>query len=322
MIRGQQFRAGEAPAEADLADWATFRDDPSNTFWIDVEQAEPDEIDRLAGIFGLDRRAVDLATRASRQAMVRFFPDHFAVTVVAADVHEAGERPRLTTSELDIFVGKNYLITVHARPLPFARELEERTAANPRLGHFDASYLLYVVLDTLVGHYARELDEIEDAIERLEQSLVRSPGQEALSRLLVMSRHIQQVRRIIGPHREALGALVGADSPIDEQHIEDYFRDMLSRLAAVTERLNGLRDAVAGAYSLYMSTVGHQTNHQLRVLTYLSAVLLPISAIAGLFGTNFKLAAYDGWEPFYWMLGGMTVISIGMLLFFRRRGWL
>ena len=81
-------------------------------------------------------------------------------------------------------------------------------------------------------------------------------------------------------------------------------------------------DLATGSYNLYLSNISHRTNQQLRVLTFLSAVLLPMTVISGIFGTNFALAEYQAWQPFYVMLAGMALITAGLLYFFRRRRWL
>jgi magnesium transporter len=316
------FRAERPPTDVREEDWATLRQDDANTLWVDLEEPSAEELERAARQLGLDPRAVALAREPNRQATVRFYGEQLLVTSLAVDVDETQDRPRSRVAELDALVSRNCLVTLHDQPLPFADELRERTATNPLLGRLDAIYLLYVVLDTQVTHYARQLDEIEVRVERLEEQLLRDPGSASLGQALVVKRHIQRVRRLIGPHREALGTLIGADSPIEGQQVEDYFRDVLGRLGTIVDRLDHLRDTVTGAHSLYVSNVSHSTNQQLRVLTYLSAVLLPITAISGLFGTNFKLGEYDRWEPFYVMLGGVGLIVAAMLAFFRRRGWL
>ena len=316
------FRAEETRADARLEEWDALRDEQAITFWVDVETPDDETLARLGEQFRLDPRALALARRREREPCVRFYPDQFLVTVLSVDVEEQAERPRARVVEMDVLVGRNFVITLRDGPLPFAGQLQERTAANPLLGRFDAAYLLYVLLDSLVDHYAQEIGEIEDEVARLEERLVREHGRRAFDRALILKRHVERVRRLIAPHREAFGALVGADSPIEAENGEAYFRDLTMRIGGVVDRLNQLRDQVVSSFNLYTSNLSHRNNQQLRVLTFLSAILLPLTAITGLFGTNFKLTAYEAWEPFYVMLAGMGAITVGMLAFFRRKGWL
>lgn len=324
MIRAQLFRTGAPPTTVDLEAWTQVRNDPSEevTIWVDVTGDDAAEVDHICQVFGLHDRAVELARRTDHQPTVRFYEGHYLATVLAINVDESLSRPRTNVTELDAFVGANFVVTIHRQPLPFQAELDERTATNPYLGRLDASYLFYAILDTLVGHYAREIDQIEQKVERLEDELLRNPGDAALGQALVLKRHIQRVRRLIAPHREALGTLVGADAPIEDERVEMYLRDLLRRLTSVIERIDHLRDLTTGAFNLYISSISNRTNQQLRVLTFLSAVLLPITAVAGIFGTNFQLAAYETVEPYYAMLAGTGIIIVGMLVFFRRQRWL
>lgn len=319
MIRARVFRAGRPPASAELADWRSLCQDDANLLWVDLEAPTDQELARAVEVLSIDPRAAELARRTNRRPLARSYPGHLLVTVLSLDVHETGASPRIRVAELDLFVGRNFLLSLQRRPLPCWKELEERTSASPALGGFDSAYLLFVVLDTLVGHFARELDEVEDEVERLEERLLREPGRGALDRVVLLKRHVATLRRLVSPHREALGALVAADTLVAEQHVELYFRDLLAHLGALIEQLDHIRDMLTGAYNLYLSNISYRTNREVKVLTYLSAVLLPMSVLAGLFGTNFRLAEYETWQGFYVMLAGMGLLATGMLLFFRFR---
>ena len=224
-------------------------------------------------------------------------------------------------TELDLLVGKNYLISLHERPLPFYAEVEDRIVAYGSLGRFDASFLLYVLLHSLVAHHGPVAEDVEERVAQLEEDLLGDPGRGGLNRAVELQRQIRSLRRLVLPHRETFGVLVTADSPISPQNVEPYFRDILADLNRLVDRLDHLRDVVSGSYTLYISNVSYRTSQQLRVLTFLSAVLLPMTVITGLFGTNFTLSEYGAWEPFYAMLAGMGLIAAGMLAFFHWRRW-
>ena len=322
MIRSRLFRADRTPGPADAAAWPSLCRDDANLLWVDLEAPTDDEVAQVVERFGVQPSAAALARREQRRPLVRKFGDHYVVTVLAIEVDETPAVPRIAVIELDAFVGRNFLVSLHHRPLPFAKTLDERTAANPQLGRYDSAYLLYVLLDTLVAHYSEELDEIEEEVERLEEQLLRAPGRRPLDQAMIMKRHLQAVRRLVAPHREAFGSLITTDSPVPEHQIEAYFRDLVVHVNGLLDRLDHARDIVTGSYNLYLSNIGFRTNQQLRVLTYLSAVLLPMTVITGMFGTNFALAEYGSWEPFYVMLAGMALITAGMLAFFRWRRWL
>jgi magnesium transporter len=153
--------------------------------------------------------------------------------------------------------------------------------------------------------------------------LLREPGRRALDDAILLTRHVQTLRRLVSPHCEALATLLAADVAwLQPAAMETNFRDLLAQLRGLVDHLDHTRDMVTGGYTLYISNVSFRTNEQLKVLAVLSAILLPTTLITGLFGTNFKLAEYDAWQPFYVMLVGMGAIAWGMLVFFRWRRWL
>jgi Mg2+ and Co2+ transporter CorA len=116
---------------------------------------------------------------AGRRAEVRVFEAHPLVTVLAIAVGEAQAGPRNVVVEIDAVVGRDLLVSLHKRPLPFADESEARTRRNPRVGRFDAAYLLDLVLDAMASRYPRVLDRVEDRVERLEEQLLHESGRGA-----------------------------------------------------------------------------------------------------------------------------------------------
>jgi magnesium transporter len=263
--------------------------------------------------------------RTNRRPLVRVFREHFLVAAFSVEVCEEQAGPRISLVEVDVVVGRKFLISVHKprRPLPFSQELDSRTATNPYLSGLPSTYLLYILLDTIVGHYAREFDAVEDRVERLEEQLLREPGRAGLDAATLMKRHVINLRRLIAPHRQAFGILAAADVPfIEQEDAQEYYHDLLDNLDDFIERIDHARDVLTGAYNLYISNISHRTNQELRVLTFLSAVLLPMTVVTGLFGTNFALAEYNAWQPFYVMLAGMGLLAAGMLAFMHWQRWL
>ena len=325
MIRARLFRAGQPAVELETGALEAGRVDEGDLVWLDLEAPTEQELEQALTPFGVDPHALGVLRRPNRRPVVRVYREHFLVAALSVEVCEERVGPRIGVVELDILVGRKFLISLHKqhRPLPFSEELELRTATNPYLSGLPSTYLLYILLDTIVGHYAREFDDVEDRVERLEEQLLRQPGRAALDEATMMKRHVLNLRRLVAPHREAFGVLAAADIPlVREAQVEVYFRDLVDHLDEFVDRLDHARDVLTGAFNLYLSNISHRSNQELRVLTFLSAVLLPMTVITGLFGTNFALTEYQSWEPFYLMLAGMGVLAAGMLAYMRWRHWL
>jgi magnesium transporter len=323
ITRARLFRPHQRPVAVDQADWAGLCSEAGNLLWVDLQAPSEDEFARVIKAFNIDARAAAIARSVKRRPIVRAFDDHYLVTLLSFQVDETQRSPRIRVVEIDLLIGKNFMVSLHKRPLPFAEELAERTEAIPQRSRLDSTSLLYVFLDTLVAAYGRQLDQVERRVERLQLELLREPGRRALDDAILMTRHVQTLRRLVSPHSEAVATLLTVDSPfLQPTAMETNFRDLLGQVRSLVDHLDHTRDLVTGGYTLYISNVSFRTNEQLKVLTVLSAILLPTTLITGLFGTNFKLAEYDAWEPFYVMLVGMGIIAWAMLLFFRWRRWL
>lgn len=158
VIRARLFRSEHPPADAAVADWPALCQDDANILWVDAHAPSEAEFADITRLFHIDPRAAESARQVSRRAAVRVFEEQHLVTVLALQVDEAHGSPRITVIELDVFIGRNFLVSLHKRPLPFAEAFDERTASNPHVGHFDSAYLLYLLLDSLVGYYARAFD--------------------------------------------------------------------------------------------------------------------------------------------------------------------
>jgi magnesium transporter len=324
MLRARLFREEHEPQEVSEADWEKLPKNPANLLWVDLESPTDDDLKRVAQIIELDPRAAAILRDPQKRPLVRVYKDHFVVTAVTAALLKDSPLQRIERIEVDLLVARKLLVSVHEEPLPFADELSERTATNPKLGAFDASSLLYVVIDTLLDHFSQLLDTVEEQAERLEDRLLMDTASSRLRDVGSLKRRVRLLRRVLSPHQESLTTLISPDSPLCflEETDPEPFRELAVRVDALLLRLDHIREIVGGAYDLYISNMSHRTNQQLKVLTYLSAVLLPMTVISGLFGTNFKLAEYDASQPFYVMLAGMAILAVLMVLFFRWKRWL
>src|SRR5919199_5856337 len=170
MIRAVLFRPNQPPRDAPEADWTALLGEDHVILWVDAEAPSREEFGEVARTLALDPRVVERVRRVTRPA-TRIYRGHYLVTAQAVEVDER-RMPRIVITELDIVVGGSFVLTAHDGPLRFLSDIQERTAAFADVGAFDPSYLLYVLLDTLVSQYTRELDEVEDHVERLEEQIL------------------------------------------------------------------------------------------------------------------------------------------------------
>src|SRR6266568_4113698 len=132
IVRARLFRPNQRPVAVDDADWAALCSEAGNLLWVDLQAPSDNEVARVIQAFSIDPRAVAIARSVKRRPIVRAFDDHYLVTLLSFQVDEAQQSPRIRVVEVDLLIGQNFMVSLHKRPLPFAEELAERTAANPQ----------------------------------------------------------------------------------------------------------------------------------------------------------------------------------------------
>jgi magnesium transporter len=148
--------------DTDPADWPALRGDDANLLWVDLEDAATPEMEHVSRLLDIDQRTVEAARLAAPRPAARPIGDQYIVTLLALKPEWHGPDKVTTASELDVLLGRNYLVSFHQQPLPFAAALHERVTMNRHVGSFDASYLLYLLLDVLVLSYAQQFAVVED----------------------------------------------------------------------------------------------------------------------------------------------------------------
>ena len=232
----------------------------------------------------------------------------------------------LITRELDIFVGINYLITVHTE---FIRELDEvaqRWKRNGTLLDKGVGILLYSLLDTIVDRYFPVSDELVDQAEELEDRLFADTEtvreRQLTLDLLALKKQFLTFRRIATPERDVLNVLTSRDSPFFSEHIILYFRDVSDHITRLADTLDLYRDQLSTIMDANLSVVSNDLNKVMRTLTAMSIILMFDSLLAGIYGMNFENMPELKWYYGYFgLLAFMAVVSILLLLYFRRLKW-
>jgi magnesium transporter len=230
---------------------------------------------------------------------------------------------RVLVSELDLFVGRNYLVSAHKRALPFAERVLARAVQNPALLKLDSAFLLSILIDELLAHYEVLTEELEDEVEAMEVRALTDSSDALLEDLLHLKRFAFAVYRLASQHRATLEAFLRPDFPlVGGDVIEPYFRDLDVRLGRLLDALDAAKESVNGSFDLYVSQVAHRTNDIMKVLTIVSVTLLPASVVLGFFGTSFESPRINTTAGFIVMIALIMLTTAGSLVLFARRGWI
>ena len=232
-----------------------------------------------------------------------------------------------TSSQVSVFIGENYLITLHKGELkPLVKLFKEcQIDEESRQENFSqgSGYLLYRIIDRLVDYCLPILNKIGSNIESVEDDIFsdRMPG--AIKEISVLRRDIISLRRIIWPMRAVIGSLEPKVRRFTKMDMLVYFGDMVDHLDKIWDALDDYKEVIEGLNYTHDSLATNRTNEVIRMLTIIATILLPITVVASIFGMNIPLGPFkdNPYSPIYVFLICLAIIS-GMLYFFRRQHWI
>ena len=321
MIR-TLYRKSTGVASPDLPEthWRAALRDRGGLLWIDI-QSEPAERaqELLAGSFKFHQLAIDDALHESHVPKVDDWGDY--IYCVAHGVVFDAANLELDTRELDIFLGRNYLVTIHKEPAPAADRLWAASQRDARGLERGADFLLYNLLDVLIADYMPTIDALDEAIDRIEDEVFERPSNATLNRIFTLKRAALRLRRILSPQREMVNRLARDPYEAVDPSERVYFRDVYDHLVRLVDLNDTLRDLVSGALDTYLSVSSNRINEIVKVLTVLTAVFLPLTFFSGFFGMNFDSLPFE--SALFFLAGIAIMIAVPLTLYswFRRRHW-
>ncbi len=240
---------------------------------------------------------------------------------VFLDVYAARFEPtscRIALAEIDMFLGKDYLVTSHHEPVSDYRAVRDRWHKDPVARSFGAGYLLYLLLDTIVDDYFPVVDKLEDQLEVLEESLFDRFDQKVIDRIFSLKKELILFRKVVAPTRDVTLMLMRLEGELLERGTSVYFQDVYDHLIRVADAIDTYRDLVGGSIEAYLSVVANRTNDTMKRLTSISAVLMSVTLVAGIYGMNFHFMPELSWRyGYYYALGLMVVIALGLSILFK-----
>ena len=186
-----------------------------------------------------------------------------------------------------------------------------------------SDYLGYALLDAIVDQYYVILEHYGEHIDELEEELLDKPSEKILSRLHNLRRKAINIRRAVYPMREVVSKYEKSDSPLIYKDTKLFLRDLYDHAIQVIETAEVFRDSVNGLLDLYMNSISNRMNNVMKVLTIVSTIFIPLTFIAGIYGMNFKyMPELESKYGYIIVMIAMFVISVGMILYFKRKKWL
>ena len=307
----------EKHAEADRAAIES-RLSSGEFFWLDLEDAGPDDFALLREVFRFHPLALEDSEQFGQRPKLEEYDDYVFFVVYGAAPPPDADR----LVEMHIFYSESYLVTVRREHAPACHELRERYTRKP--GQLERPIVvLYRLIDSLSDSFFPALEDYDERIDGVEDEIFRDPKDEHLQEIVRMKRQLNRLRRVVGPQRDVASQLFGGAAvlPGSDAEAERYFRDIFDHLIRVADLIDSYKDLLTGAMDVYLSTVSNRLNLVVERLTVLSTILLPLIVLTGFFGQNFGwLVRHVGSLTAFLLLGlALPVAAASLLVYYLRR---
>lgn len=282
--------------------------------WVDLENPTDEETKAvLEGLFQFHPLAIEDCLTPSPLPKIEDYEDYLFMVTHAVDY---SRQDKFASTELDLFLGKEFLVTFHRTPLRSVTALIDRLAKNAGPGPRGADRLGHSLLDLLVDNYSPMLAELHTELEEIEESVLRkASNQELVNELLLVRADFSKLRQILRPQREIIERLARGDSKMIRSTLLPYYRDLRDNLARLDETVISYHERLLLAFDIYLNKAAIEANEGIKFLTALTAITLPVMVIGTWFGMNF-----DGMPELHSKHGYQ--IALGVMLFFTVLTWI
>ena len=293
----------------------------NNTVWADVSDPTSKDFDELAEEFGFHPLSIEDCRNAHQRPKVEEFKGYYFLVLYEAEL--VGKDDELELRELNIFLGPNYLVTVHSRPIraiETARRLWEEWTDRAEHG---AGLLAYLLIDAIVDDYMPLLDVLSDKMDDLEDQIFGDFQPEAIQEIFRIKKQLLFLRRTITPLRDVFNTMLRREQPIFPRETHVYFQDVFDHIIRVADTVDTLRDMLGSTMDAFLSIQGNRMNMVMKRLTSIATILMSVTLVAGIYGMNFKyMPELETRFGYVYALLSMIIIGLGLYFYLRKVKWL
>jgi len=298
-----------------------LREAGDNVIWADVADPTSRDFEELAEEFGFHHLSIEDCQNQHQRPKVEEYPGYYFIVLYEAEL--AGPNDRLELRELNIFLGKNYLVTVHSRPIraiETARRLWPEWLDRAEEG---SGLLAYLLIDAIVDDYLPLLDIISERMDSLEDSIFGEFRAEAIEEIFGIKKKLLYLRRAVAPLRDVFNTLLRREQQVFSRASYIYFQDVFDHLIRVADTIDTLRDMLSSTMDAYLSVSGNRMNMIMKRLTSISTILMSVTLIAGIYGMNFDLMPELKWRFGYvFALLSMVVVGFALYRYLKKVKWI
>ncbi len=289
--------------------------------WVDLTAGDEETLDAIGKILRFHPLILSDAKRDYHLPKVDDFPDYTFVIVQAVDFNAPEDQ--FETTQLSLFLGKNYLISFHPKRLRTVEATVSHAETGTRMLGRGPAAVMQHLLDGLVDNYKPILDTLDEQIDALEDEVFRNPDADTLKRIFALRRDVTRLRRLTEPQQEILYRLGHADHYMIPEKLVVEYRDIYDHLVRTYHLAETYRESLTALTEGYLSMISNRMNEVMKTLAIIATIMLPLGVIAGIYGMNFEyMPELKVKGAYYVILGLMGAVAIGLTIFFKRKKWI
>lgn len=285
------------------------------SLWLDIENPTQDEVKFLEDNFHLHPLALEDSLKSLQTPKIEEYDDHCFIVARAFENSES--------SQLNFFLSKKYLVTIHLKPMKVLDDVRKSHEKNSEIFRKGLDFLVYSIIDSIVDEYFPIIDKLEDDIDVVEDEIFKSSNVKVLDNLFELKRKLLLMRRNILPLRDMLLTLTRREIKYIQPITATYLRDVYDHVIAILETIDISREMIAGGIEGYISSISNTLNIIMKKLTAITVIIMVPALIAGVYGMNFPNIPEFQWRyGYYSIIALMLSLVLILFIFFRKKGWI
>lgn len=290
--------------------------------WISLYGLHQTElVAQMGRIFGISSLLLEDILNTDERPKLSEDDHHISIILKALQFNK--EYRKVKIEQISLIMGKNYLITVQETDFPYFKDVEKRlTSGMSKMRSYSSDYLCYTLIDTLVDNYMINIETLGSEIEEQEKILL-TDNKQIIKNIYHYKTELAYIRKNIRPVKEVITRFMTSDSDLINSRIYNYLKDLESLVTQALEAIEIYYTMISDQQNIYNTNITNNVNDVMKLLTVFSAIFIPLTFIAGIYGMNFEFMPELKYHWGYFiLLGVMAVIATVMLFYFKRKKWI
>lgn len=324
LINCVAYQDGKKLADIAVSEISEYLARPGCLVWVAMFEPTPADLDEMAAEFGLHPLAVEDARKGHQRPKIEEYEDSLFAVLHTVEEAPPDSLEELLVGEVDIFVGKNYILSVRHRTQRGFAEVRARCEREPDLLRHSSGFVLYAIMDAIVDRYFPILDELESSLEAAESGMFdEASPRRKIEDLYALKRRLMILKHAVAPLMEGVGKLYGGRVPQLCVGTQEYYRDVYDHLSRINSAIESIREMLATAITVNIAMISLAEGEVTKRLAAWGALITVPTLIAGIYGMNFELLPELKWALGYpFALAVMVIVDALLFWRFRRVKWI